>query len=114
MAGAADVSDTPGITLHEDAVDAARRASGGLAVGAGHTDQEEGCAEDFCGVQNPAGETDRGSFATDEDSDNGPGYRFGKFNKIVDSPPGTSTYSSTHESSYATGSGNAGSGYIAI
>ena len=79
---------------------------------AGHSDQEEGCKEDFCGVENPAGETDRGSFATDEDSDNGPGYRFGGSDETADSSPGES-YSSTHESSHAIGGGNANSGYIA-
>ena len=49
---------------------------------ASHTDQEEGCAEDFCGVQNPARETGRGDRLTNDNSysdkvspDFGSGYR---------------------------------------
>ena len=35
---------------------------------ASHTDQDEGCEEDFCGVENPAGEIDRGDRLSDDDS----------------------------------------------
>ena len=133
MAGAADVADTPGITLHEDAVDAVRRASGGLAVGAesprrgvfvegdsgcighisdaSHTDQEEGCAEDFCGVQNPAGSVNFGDSTgegSDDHEDSVTGYESNHSGYGSDS--GSSTSTNTH----ALGGSNSDSGYTGV
>ena len=77
---------------------------------ASHTDQEEGCAKDFCGVQNPARETGRGDKLTNDDSysdkvspDLGSGY--GSSDRPI------SEYQSSHNSG---GGKNNDAGYISV
>ena len=86
----------------------------GHISGAGHTDQEEGCEEDFCGVQNPAKETNTSNLLINQDIDNEPGYEFDGHDEVMHSPPRKNTYSSNHRSSHAIGGGDADSGYIAV
>jgi len=78
---------------------------------AGHTDQDEGCAEDFCGVVNPAGSMNFGDSISENPNDyddSTTSYR-----------PDRSTYSSESESPTSTngqafGGSNSNSGHTGV
>jgi hypothetical protein len=78
---------------------------------ASHTDQEEGCEEDFCGVGSPAGSVNFGD-STGEGSDNydDPVTRYESNNSGHSSDSGSSTSTNTH----ALGGSNSDSGYIGV
>jgi hypothetical protein len=81
-----------------------------LVVKVRHTDQDEGCEEDFCGVENPAGEISRDDRLSNDDSysdevspDFGSDYR-----SSDKSSPG---YQSSYNSD---GAKNSDAGYIGV
>jgi len=83
----------------------------GYITDASHTDQDDGCAEDFCGFEGPAGSTNFGD-STDEGSndydDSVTNYEFNHSGYSSDS--GSSTSTNTH----ALGGSNSDSGYIGV
>ena len=76
-----------------------------------HTDQEEGCEEDFCGVEGPAGSVNFGD-STGEGSDDydDPITRYESDNSGHSSDSGSSTGTNTH----ALGGSNSDSGYVGV
>ena len=78
---------------------------------ASHTDQDEGCAEDFCGVGNPAGSNDHiDSTGEGLDDYDDPVTSY----ELDHSNYGSDSRSSTSTSTHALGGSNSDSGYIGV
>jgi hypothetical protein len=81
---------------------------------AGHAAQGEGCEEDFCGVENPAKDTDTSDVTPDKNSDNEPGYEFGEYNGSEISSKNGEERRFDNSHVHARGGGNGNSGYISV
>ena len=78
---------------------------------ASHADQEEGCAEDFCGVEGPAGSSDHGDSTGEGSNDYDDSVTSYESNHSgYDSDSGSSTSTNTH----ALGGSNSDSGYTGV